>query len=89
MTTAFFTIIDVAALRGLPLHEPDRMIYVSTRDGSGRPQGVSYQDDADLRRAVTTLEGLAAASQGILGDGQRADREVQRYQQLVAEKGGS
>jgi putative ABC transport system permease protein len=70
VTTAFFTLIDVAALRGLPLQEPDRMIHVSTRDGSGRPQGVSYQDYEDLRRAVTTLEGLAAASQGFvaLGD---------------------
>jgi putative ABC transport system permease protein len=70
VTTAFFTIIDVAALRGLPLREPDRMIHLSTRDGSGRPQGISYQDYEDLRRAVMTLEGLAAASQGFvaLGD---------------------
>ena len=70
VTTAFFTIIDVAALRGLPLREPARMIHVSMRDGSGRPQGASYQDYEDLRRAVTTVEGLAAASHGFvaLGD---------------------
>ncbi len=78
VTTAFFTIIDVAALRGLPLRESDRMIHISTRDGSGRPQGVSYQDYQDLRSAVTTLEGLAAASHGFLalGDDDNATERV-------------
>jgi putative ABC transport system permease protein len=78
VTAAFFTIIDVAALRGLPLREPDRLIHVSTRDGSGRPQGVSYQEYEDLRRGVTRLEGLAAASHGFvaLGDDDRPAERV-------------
>jgi len=41
---AVFTIVNAVLLRGLPLPNPNQIMFVGTRDTQGRDQGVSLRD---------------------------------------------
>jgi len=69
VTTAMFTVVNAVLLRGLPVDD-ERIVFVGTRDASGRDAGVSLPDFADWQHGARTLRGMAAyASTGVnVGD---------------------
>jgi putative ABC transport system permease protein len=58
-TTAMFTMVNAALLRGLP-NDDDRMIFIGTRDTQGRDAGVSLLDFQDWQSSARTVAGMAA-----------------------------
>ena len=58
-TSAVFTIVNAVLLRSLPFDEPDRVMWVGTRDGQSREFGVSSPDYEDWRRATRTFSGIS------------------------------
>src|SRR5580704_1342176 len=54
-TTTAFTFVNGAVLRGLPLANPDRLVWIRTVDARGRQLGVSYADVRDWRETARTL----------------------------------
>jgi predicted permease len=54
-----FTILNAHTIRGLPIDEPDRVLYVSTVDVQNMPGGVSFPDLTDLRAATQTFSAIA------------------------------
>ena len=60
VNTAFFTIVNAICLRGLPIDEPDRVMYVSGRDAQDRTLGLSYAEFDELRARTTVFERVAA-----------------------------
>ena len=60
VNTTFFTIVDAICLRGLPIDEPDRVMYVSTRDAANRPGNLSYAEFDELRSRTKTFARVAA-----------------------------
>jgi putative ABC transport system permease protein len=67
-------VFDAHLLRGLPIPQPDRVLYISTFDDRQPDRGVSCHDLQDLRQSVTTFSGLAAYTVGavVVGDEGRA-----------------
>ena len=57
-----FTFVNAVLIRGLPFHDPDRILVVGSRDARSRDRGVSYPDFEDWRAATRTFSGLAAYS---------------------------
>jgi putative ABC transport system permease protein len=60
VNTAFFTIVNAICLRGLPIDEPDRVMYVSGRDAQDGQLGLSYAEFDELRARTTAFERVAA-----------------------------
>ena len=56
-TSAVFTLVNAVLLRSLPFDEPDRIMWLGTRDAQGREFGVSEPDFEDWRRATRTFSG--------------------------------
>ena len=63
-TSAVFTLVNAVILRGLPFAEPDRIMWLATRDAQGRNFGVSEPDFEDWRRATRTFSGIALMQTG-------------------------
>ena len=61
-TSAVFTLVNAVLLRSLPFDQPDRIMWLSTRDEQNRTFGVSLQDFEDWRRASRTFSGMALIS---------------------------
>lgn len=59
VNTTFFTIVNAICLRGLPIDEPDRVMYVSTRDAANRPGNLSYAEFDELRSRTTAFARVA------------------------------
>ena len=59
VNTTFFTIVDAICLRGLPIDEPDRVMYVSTRDAANRPGNLSYAEFDELRSRTRAFARVA------------------------------
>lgn len=57
-----FTILRAHTLRGIPIHSPDRVLYISTFDQQTPDRGVSFPELQDLRAHTRTLTGVAAYS---------------------------
>src|SRR5688572_28417540 len=55
-----FTFVNAVLIRGLPFDNPDRIMWVGTRDGNanGRERGLSFTDFEDWRDRQRTFEGL-------------------------------
>jgi len=62
VNTTFFTIVNAICLRGLPIDQPDRVMYVSTRDAANRPGNLSYAEFDDLRSRTTAFARVAGYS---------------------------
>jgi putative ABC transport system permease protein len=60
VNTAFFTIVNAICLRGLPIDEPERVMYISGRDAQDRTLGLSYAEFAEMRERTTAFERVAA-----------------------------
>jgi putative ABC transport system permease protein len=60
VNTAFFTIVNAICLRGLPIDEPDRVMFVSGRDASDRTLSLSYAEFDELRARNTAFERVTA-----------------------------
>jgi putative ABC transport system permease protein len=60
VNTAFFTIVNAICLRGLPIDEPDRVMFVSGRDRQDRTLGLSYAEFDELRARTAAFERVAA-----------------------------
>jgi putative ABC transport system permease protein len=64
VTSMMVTIINGYNFRGLPVPDPNRVVHIGTRDGSGRDRGVSYLDYQDIRRDSRSFASLAAFASG-------------------------
>jgi putative ABC transport system permease protein len=76
VNTAVFTIVNGWNLQDLPVDDPDRIMYLATRDAQGRDRGVSYLDFLDWQKASRAFTGLAAyagASMNVAVDGHPAE----------------
>ena len=60
VNTSFFTIVYAACLRGLPIESPERVLYISLRDGENQPGGLSWAEFDELRARTRTLSELGA-----------------------------
>jgi predicted permease len=63
-TSAVFTLVNAVLLRSLPFTEPDRIMWLGTRDAQGRNFGVSQPDFEDWRSATRTFSGIALMQMG-------------------------
>lgn len=77
--TTFFALVNAICLRGLPIDEPARVLFIGSRDGTGRGGGVSHAEFTDLRAGSPSFERLAAMSLAsmTIGDGEQAPDRVQ------------
>ena len=74
---AVFTFVNAALLRGLPFHEPDRLMAVWTEDDRGRQQRASKPDYEDWRtesRAFSDLAGFAPFNMNVSDEGRAPER---------------
>jgi predicted permease len=60
VNTAFFTIVYVTCLRGLPIDAPERVLYVSVRNTQNQLAGLSWAEFDELRARSTTLGQMGA-----------------------------
>ena len=76
---AVFTFVNAALVRGLPFHEPDRIMALWTEDDQSRQMGTSELDYEDLRAEARSFSELAAtvSSPINLSDEGRAPERVQ------------
>ena len=65
-TSAVFTLVNAVMLRSLPFTEPDRIMWLGTRDAKGGEFGVSEPDFDDWRSATRTFSGVALMQMGPL-----------------------
>jgi predicted permease len=57
--TAIFTVVDAAALRPLPVTNPDRLVRLSMMTPQGVTSELSYPDYEDTRQQVKSFSGAA------------------------------
>jgi predicted permease len=82
VNNVFLTIVYALCVRGLPIRDVGRVVYVSTRDQRDRDLGVSYRDFEDTRDAQRSFAGLAAyvtAPVALSDEGRASDRVVGAY----------
>src|ERR671931_16873 len=53
-----FTFVNAVLIRGLPFQDPDRIIWLATRDARQRDRGVSFRDFEDWRDQTRSFAGL-------------------------------
>ena len=63
-TSAVFTLVNAVLLRSLPFDEPERIMWLNTRDAQARDFGVSEPDFEDWRRATRTFSGISLMQMG-------------------------
>jgi putative ABC transport system permease protein len=72
-----FTILNAHTLRGLPIRQSQRVLFISSLDDRAADRGLSFGDYTDIRRAARRYREIAAfrASPMIVaGDGHAAER---------------
>ena len=85
VNNTFFTLVNAAVLRGLPIQDSGRVMFLGTRDALDVRSGFSYPEFEELRSSSRTFAALAAyrsapSTMGDLGDaGVPADRIVATY----------
>jgi predicted permease len=57
--TAVFTLVNAVLIRGVPLHDADRVMALGTRDRRNRDLGVSLPDFEDWRPAARSFSGMS------------------------------
>jgi putative ABC transport system permease protein len=73
----FFSILHAHTMRGLPLPDADRVVWISTREDGGATRGISGADvEAFERRArsLASLAALTAAPMVVVDEGRPAER---------------
>jgi putative ABC transport system permease protein len=78
VNTAFFTIVNAICLRGLPIDEPDRVMYVSGRDPQDRNLNLSYAEFDEMRSRATAFARVGAYSItiAVVGDNRQPPARV-------------
>ena len=74
---AVFTFVNAVLVRGLPFHNPDRIMAVWTEDDRGQQRGTSELDFEDWRTESHTFSDLAAfltAPINVSGEGRTPER---------------
>ena len=74
---AVFTFVNAALLRGLPFHEPDRLMAVWTENDRGRQQRASRPDYEDWRtesRAFSDLAGFVPWTMNVSDEARAPER---------------
>ena len=77
-----FTVLNAHTIRGLPIDRPDRVLFLSTVDETGRPGGLSYPEVTDLRAATNSFASIAAfvnTAATIGDDGRAPERQDGAY----------
>jgi putative ABC transport system permease protein len=64
--SAVFTIVNAVLLRGLPVDDPDRIMWVMSGDNRGRTFGVSFQDYEDWRASSKSFSGMTLVQNGTM-----------------------
>src|SRR6185295_2029616 len=64
--SAVFTLVNAVLLRGLPLDNADRIMWIDSRDQRGRGVGVSFQDYEDWRASSRTFNGMTLVQNGTM-----------------------
>jgi predicted permease len=65
--SAVFTLVNAVLLKGLPFDEPDRIMWLDTREATrGRTFGVSFQDFEDWRLASKTFNAITLVQSGTM-----------------------
>lgn len=64
LASVVFTFVNALVVRGLPIADADRVMYIGMRDIRQRDIGVSYLDYKDWREASQSFKGLAAFGSG-------------------------
>jgi putative ABC transport system permease protein len=59
-----FTILNAHTIRGLPIRDVERVVYVSTFDDRTPDRGLSYADFEDLRSSAQPVVSVAAFTSG-------------------------
>ncbi len=84
LSTAMFSVVYGLIFRGLPLDEPERILYLETaRPSKDQPSlAVPLRDFLDWRRRQTSFEELAAYYPGTIiltGAGEKGERPAERF----------
>jgi predicted permease len=66
VTNTVFTLVNTVILREMPFDDPDRVMWLGTRDARGREVGVSRLDFFDWRAASRSFSGMSYISGGPL-----------------------
>ena len=77
MNTTQFTIVNALCMRGLPITDPDHVVYLGTRNARDQDGAVSYRDFKDLRRSSRSFAGIAAFTEqttAVAEEGHAPDR---------------
>src|SRR3954454_13449070 len=72
-----FTFVNAVLIRGLPFNDPDRIVYVASRDGRGRDRDASYPDFQEWRRAArafSSLSGFNGSTMNVSEEGRTPER---------------
>lgn len=74
LNNMMFTLVYAHTLRGLPIDQPDRVLYISTLDERNTDRGLSYPEFQDLRAEARSFGSIAAfvSAPATLGDQGRA-----------------
>ena len=78
LASTAFTVYNAVLVRGLPVHDSQRIMALATRDAAGGEQGVSYLDFQDWRAAATSFEDIAAYSEPAMNVGD-PDMATERF----------
>src|SRR5687768_4799578 len=60
VNNTFFALTNAAVIRGLPIEQADRVMFVGSLDAQDRVRGLSREDVRSLRELTTTMAGVAA-----------------------------
>jgi putative ABC transport system permease protein len=77
-----FVLVDAVCLRGLPIPDVGRVLFLGARDASRRDVALSYREFDRIRSASPAFEGAAAfaSAPAVLGDDDRApDRALATF----------
>jgi putative ABC transport system permease protein len=82
VNNTLFSIVNALCIRGLPVHRPDRMVFLDARDAAARSQPLTLDELEALRTGAPSLPDLAAftsAPVSLADDGHAADRVVDAF----------
>jgi putative ABC transport system permease protein len=77
VNNTFFSLVNAAVLRGLPIDAPETVMFLSLRDARNLSRGLEYQEYEALRRDTRTLASVGAYVTGpmtIRDEGASPDR---------------
>ena len=74
----FFTLVYAHKFRGLPIEQPDRVLFISTFDDRVSNRAISLPEFDELRQSQTSFSALGAYVNGIATVGDR-DRTPDRF----------